>query len=335
MIRGVFHSSYTVSDVERSVQFCGHGLGIEHTKWQVSDQPYLAAVTGIPGVSLRIGFARAEGDDSLFEMVEYVHPKGGRANTGFGVPGSIHVAWAVDSLYAAVKRLEASGVQVLAAAHPVADGAWPSAQGVFLLDPDGLLVELIEPKVGPDGTGRLLRLHHTSFTVTSLDHTIEVLCDKLGLTLQATSVCDSSYLRHFSSMRDNRVKMAYLAIPGAEHRIELWQFVAPSGNRTDTSPTKVGNGHLCLLVDGIWDEYRALRAKGIPFAGEPTEITAGANKGGYSIYFRAGEDIRMELFQRPLPSASLGIDSSQPRGKERRNEHLQGTHGTYHQAAPG
>ena len=85
MIIGAAHPGCTVSDVEGALCFYGSTLGIEHTVSQVSDQPYLALVTGVPGCSLRIGFARIEGDNVPLEFIEYVNPPPGRALTGFGI----------------------------------------------------------------------------------------------------------------------------------------------------------------------------------------------------------------------------------------------------------
>ena len=70
MIIGAAHPGITVTGVERSLHFYGGILGTEHTVSQVSSQPYLALVTGVPGCSLRIGFACIEGDDVPLEFIE-------------------------------------------------------------------------------------------------------------------------------------------------------------------------------------------------------------------------------------------------------------------------
>jgi len=143
MISGLFHSGITVSDLEQSLEFYGGRLGIEHIRSQVSDQPYLSGVTGFPDCSLKIGFAQVEGDTSVLEIVEYVRPKGGLAGAGFGRVGTPHLGWAVDDLSAAYQRLSARGVRFLATPDRVGEGLWRGARGVLLVDPDGVLIELI------------------------------------------------------------------------------------------------------------------------------------------------------------------------------------------------
>ena len=82
MITGFTHYATTVSDLQGSMHFLGDVLGIEHVRTQVSDQPYLAGITGIPGCSMRVGLARVEGDDALYEVLEMVHPEPGQSGRG-------------------------------------------------------------------------------------------------------------------------------------------------------------------------------------------------------------------------------------------------------------
>jgi len=299
MIVGLSHTSYTVSNLKRTMAFYGGTLGIEHTHTQVSDQPYLAGVTGLPGSSLLIGFARVEGDISVFEVIEYMHPKGGQAGIGFGRVGMLHLCWSVDNLSAAYERLLTQGVTFMAEPHLVGDGPWGDALGTFLLDPDGLFVELIEPAEESSGSGRLTGMHHTTFTVSNLDAALDLLCGKLGLKVMAKYEGDSAYVRHLGSLDDAYVRAAYLAIPNTAHVLQVWEFRTQTGPPANTAPNHVGSGHLCFMVDDIMADYEALTARDIQFVGLPTEVTAGVNKGAYAVHFLGPDSIRLELFQGP------------------------------------
>lgn len=304
MIVGAAHLGITVSDVEGSLRFYGETLGIEHIKSQVSDQPYLALVTGLPGCSLKIGFVRAEGDDVPFELIEYVKPAGGRALAGFGIPGTPHACWQVDDLAAACERLSQAGLELCGEPQALAYGPWAEALGAFVRDPDGLLIELIELPGQRDGTGRLVRIHHFGLTVSHLGKAMGFFCGQLGLEERARYEGGSAYIRHQANLEDNYIQATTLLIPQTELYVELWEFGTPSGPAADVAKNKAGMAHLCFLVDDIMADYAALSERGIQFVGPPAEVTAGVNKGARAIYFAGPDNIPLELFQKPPVSAA-------------------------------
>jgi catechol 2,3-dioxygenase-like lactoylglutathione lyase family enzyme len=280
------------------LRFYGGTLGIEHTVSQVSDQPYLALVTGVPGCSLRIGFARIEGDDVPLEFIEYVSPPPGRALTGFGIVGTPHLCWQVDNLAAVYDRLSRKGVTFCGEPHSLVDGLWAEAQGVFLRDPDGLLVELIEPPGDKKGAGRLDRIHHIGLTVSNLDRAVEFYCSRLDLEEKSRYQGESVYLRHQANLTDNYIRGADLLLPGMEVYVELWEFRTPGGPPADVAKYNVGGAHLCFLVDDILADHASFTERGIQFVGPPAEVTTGLNKGARAIYFAGPDNVPLELFQR-------------------------------------
>ena len=304
MIVGLSHSGCTVSYLEQSLRFYGETLGIEHIRSQVTDQPYVALVTGFPGCSLKIGFARIEGDGVPFEIIEFVRPAGGRAHTGFGITGSPHQCWQVDNLAEAYRRLSHSGAACCAEPHLLVDGPWGEAQGIFLRDPDGLLLELIEPAGHRNEPGRLVRMHHFGLTVSDLDRAIDVLCNQLGLGENSKYQSDSVYIRHHAHLEDNRIRAATLLIPETHVFIELWEFRTPSGPPADMAINNVASAHCCFLVDDIMAEHSSLSERGVQFIGTPAEVTAGVNRGARAVYFMGPDNIRFELYQKPVASAT-------------------------------
>jgi catechol 2,3-dioxygenase-like lactoylglutathione lyase family enzyme len=299
VIVGAAHPGFTVRSVEGSLRFYGDTLGIEHTISQISDQPYLELVTGVPGCSLKIGFARIEGDVVPLELIEYVNPPAGRALTGFGITGTPHLCWQVDNLDAAHDRLLAGGVEFCGEPHELGDGPWSEARGVFARDPDGLLIELIEPPGGRNGAGRLVRVHHVGLTVSNLDQAVDFYCSQLRLEERSRYRGESAYLRHNADLEDNYIRGAILLLPGMEVYVELWEFRTPSGPPAEAAKYNVGSAHLCFLVDDIMADYALFSDRGIRFVGPPAEITAGVNTGARAIYFAGPDDVPFELFQRP------------------------------------
>jgi catechol 2,3-dioxygenase-like lactoylglutathione lyase family enzyme len=299
VIVGAAHPGFTVKNVEESLRFYGDILGIEHTVSQISDQPYLELVTGVPGCSLKIGFARIEGDDVPLELIEYVNPPAGRGLTGFGITGTPHLCWQVDNLDAAYDRLLARGVEFCGEPHKLVDGPWGQARGVFARDPDGLLIELIEPPGGRHGKGRLVWVQHVGLTVSNLDQAVDFFCSQLRLEERSRYQGESAYLDHNAALEDSYIRGAALLLPGMEVYVELWEFRTPSGPPADAAKYNVGIAHLCFLVDDMMADYASFSDRGIRFVGPPADITAGVNKGARAIYFAGPDDVSFELFQRP------------------------------------
>ena len=299
MITGLAHSGYTVSNLKRAVAFYGERLGVEHTRMQVSDQPYLEQVTGLPGANMKIGFVQAEGDDSALELLEFVQPKGHPARGSFGRVGTFSVCWSVDSLPAAFERRSGQGVEFLAEPHPVGDGPWGDAVGAFLLGPDDSLIELVELAGSSGGRGRLTGMHHTTWTVSSLGAALTFLSEGLEFMVIARHSGDSSYARQVGDLDDGHLQAAYLAIPNTDHVLEVVEFRSPSGPPSDPGVNNPGGGHFCLLTDDIWADQEALSMQGGRFVGPPAEVTAGVNQGAYAIHFEGPGDLRFELFQGP------------------------------------
>ncbi len=303
VLDGYFHSSYTVGQLDRSIYFYQDILGIDNARSQVSDQAYLASVTGIPGASLRIGFLNVEGDKTLIELVEYVRPKGERANTGFGIVGSPHLCWSVDNLDLAIRRLVEAGAIFCNQAQTVGDGLWSEAKGIFLTDPDGLLIELLQFSGKQIGTGHLTGMHHTGFTVSHMETALHIFVDLLGLELIQQFPFTRFYPDIFQDLNCGYPRVAYLRLPKSEHLLELWEFSNPIGKPASMAKNHTGSAHMCFEVADIFKVHKNLSARGIKFAGLPTEVTAGRNKGAFAIYLEGPDGIPLELFQKPpLPT---------------------------------
>ncbi len=111
------------------------------------------------------------------------------------------------------------------------------------------------------------------------------------------------YLAAIVGYPDAHVRMAHLRVPGADHVIELFQYVAPAGTRADVEPRNVGASHLCFLVDDLPTFYERLREGGVTsFVSPPVEVDTGVNTGGRALYLRDPDGITVELFEPPSSS---------------------------------
>jgi catechol 2,3-dioxygenase-like lactoylglutathione lyase family enzyme len=147
-VTSLFHVGITVSELERAVRFYTHGLGFEEVVRQTSDAPYLA-LTGYPGVEIAAAFVRLE-DGLTLELQEYRRAQAGPArNPGTAPAGSSHLSLRVDDLDRALAQAEQAGGRRVTDPVDIDRGMNAGARAVYLRDPDGFTIELLEPPRPP------------------------------------------------------------------------------------------------------------------------------------------------------------------------------------------
>ncbi|MEO9176203.1 MAG: VOC family protein [Gaiellales bacterium] len=148
--------------------------------------------------------------------------------------------------------------------------------------------------------------HHTGYTVSDLDRSLEFYQGLLGLEVLARQEKQGGYLAAIVGYPDAHVRMAHLRVPGADHVLELFQYLAPEGEqRGRIEPRDVGTAHLCLVVDDLPAVYRRLLAAGVEtFVSPPVEVDTGINTGGFGLYLRDPDGILVEIFQPPAQRAA-------------------------------
>jgi catechol 2,3-dioxygenase-like lactoylglutathione lyase family enzyme len=148
---------------------------------------------------------------------------------------------------------------------------------------------------------KITGVDHTSYTVTSLEHSLAFYAGLLGFEVLWQRDISNRYFRDVVGFADCVVKAAHLRIPGSTHKLELFEYVAPTGTPADIRTHNPGSSHLALLVDDLQAFYDELTARGVRFRSPPVAIDAGAGKGGSALYMLDPDGITVELFQ-PAPA---------------------------------
>jgi catechol 2,3-dioxygenase-like lactoylglutathione lyase family enzyme len=145
-------------------------------------------------------------------------------------------------------------------------------------------------------------IHHTGYTVSDLDRSLDFYQGLLGLELIGRQEKEGGYLGAIVGYPDAHVRMAHLRVPGDGHVVELFEYLAPEGTTPGRfEPPNVGTSHLCLVTDDLAALYERLLAAGVDsFVSPPVLVDTGFNTGGYGVYLRDPDGIPVELFQ-PAP----------------------------------
>lgn len=142
-VLGTNHTSFTVSNLERSIGFFRDCLGFEVTSKAPRDPALVSRITGVAGADMMIAFLKAPGH--TIELIEYRTPadkgavKARPCDTGFA-----HLAFNVDDAAAALAAAEHYGVRPISAPVTIDQGPNRGRKVVYLRDWDGITIELIE-----------------------------------------------------------------------------------------------------------------------------------------------------------------------------------------------
>ena len=141
-VRRIHHVGITVAQLDRSLVFYRDLLGMRVIA--LTDDEDVGAIVGLPGGRARIADLDA-GNGQILELLEYFSATGdGRAH-GPDLAGTCHISLQVDDLTAALARLASAGFPPVGEAAKLAGGGvWQDCTVVYLRDPDGVFVELIE-----------------------------------------------------------------------------------------------------------------------------------------------------------------------------------------------
>ncbi len=145
----VDHVGFTVSNLDRSIEFYTLLLNQPPIARKTWDVEYLGRISGYPQIKVEAAFWSLPGG-LILELIEYHRPEGTQVDMETHNAGNGHIAFVTDDLQHDFARL--SGRVHFRSAAPVRiewgpyEGGWAGR----LRDPDGITVELIQhPPGGP------------------------------------------------------------------------------------------------------------------------------------------------------------------------------------------
>lgn len=145
-VTGSVHTGFQVADLERSVRFYRDLLGFELRGTRVVDDVYIGRLVGYPGVEIHQAFLDIPGSDHWLELLEYRSVAREPVDAGTANPGTAHLCLTVSDLEALHEQLVAAGVVFMSPPVRVPTGPNEGALAAYLQDPDGIRIELVEPR---------------------------------------------------------------------------------------------------------------------------------------------------------------------------------------------
>lgn len=140
------HTGLTVRSLSEALHFYRDLLGMEEVfNWEPKAQ-YLRKVTGYNEADFHIAVLKIPGIDYFLELLEYRNIEHVEIDHGNGNPGIGHISFQVDHVDEWFEFLSQKGIKSVS--PPVTPTTGPNKGGrvVYMIDPDGFRVELIETK---------------------------------------------------------------------------------------------------------------------------------------------------------------------------------------------
>jgi catechol 2,3-dioxygenase-like lactoylglutathione lyase family enzyme len=141
------HTSFTVSNVERSVSFYQDILGFKLLSLAERPPWFSELATGIKNAHLKTAYLEVPGGHRL-ELIQYLNPPGIKLDTRTNNVGSAHLALNVDDLHKMYQELKARGMRFQGEPIEIPLGPNKGNWMVYLLDPDDFTLELIQIRSG-------------------------------------------------------------------------------------------------------------------------------------------------------------------------------------------
>lgn len=141
MIVDFNHFSFTVENLDKSIEFYKCVLGLEFISRAKREVEFSQAVTGVIGASLDIGYFKLP--NCTLELIEYKTAKGTKLDTTTSNTGSAHICFNVKDFDIFAKKLLKNGVRFRGEIKEIPKGPNKGRKVAYIEDIDNNPIELI------------------------------------------------------------------------------------------------------------------------------------------------------------------------------------------------
>jgi lactoylglutathione lyase len=154
------------------------------------------------------------------------------------------------------------------------------------------------PLAQPTTAGRVTGVFHVGLTVREMDEALRFYRDTLGLELESRYELPGRVVARVVGIESEQVILAWLAVPGSDVRLELFEYQGIERSSLASRPCDIGYGHLCLYVEDLDAIYQRLCDGGYDSRTPPVTLTGGSHAGAKVLYATSPDGYDVELYER-------------------------------------
>lgn len=139
------HTGFSVSDMDQSITFYRDLLGLDLFQDVIRENlPAYDKILGVKDAKIRVALFNMGNSGHVLELVEYIHPRREAREMRNTFVGAAHLCFVVPDLNQEYERLLARGVGFTSPPVEVVRDGQYAGKGLYMLDPDGISIEILE-----------------------------------------------------------------------------------------------------------------------------------------------------------------------------------------------
>jgi catechol 2,3-dioxygenase-like lactoylglutathione lyase family enzyme len=136
------HTGFITPDIEASVKFWTEVMGFEANPIGERRQPWISTFMGVPGADVRL--VHLYGHGGHIEFIEFRTPTGDPVVPAGNQPGAAHLCLRVKNVASLREEILAAGGFLQGELTEITEGIAAGLRGLYMRDPHGILIELVE-----------------------------------------------------------------------------------------------------------------------------------------------------------------------------------------------
>lgn len=296
-VTGVGNFSHIVRDMNRAVAFYRDVLGLEvTTSVPFSPNPAIMRLGNTPGAQSRMTVLRVPGSDLGVELIEYKDIDRKPQSPRFVDPGAANISLRVRDIAAILAKVPRSGAKIITQGEVPA--TINNVKYVFLQDPDGFVVELVQVPLPLDtkATGNVTGAAF-ELTVNDSEQSVRFYSEMLGINVSlGLEFIDNELMSRTAGAPGASVRQSSATIPGTSTAFTLIEFQKVARTPLTGRVQDPGTAILQLRVRDVDALVKKMKAAGVPIVtagGEPVEIRPGLK----IVIVRDPNNLMLELMQ--------------------------------------
>ena len=299
---GVGNFAHIVANVDESLKFYHDVLGLEVGVTQgFAPNPAIEKLGHTEGGQSRIAVVKVPGIALGIELIEYKDIKREPQRPRFFDPGAANFAMRIRDLDGLFPKVAAfPGVKIITAGGKPVTIKTPNGtlHAVFVQDPDGFVVEMLDAPNAPAGEGHVLSGSAFEATVANSEESVKFYKELLGFDMKlGTAFNDNQEMSSTAGAPGASFKQSTATIPGTSVPFTLIEFKNIERKKLSGRTQDPGTTVLQLVVKDVAALTAKLKAAGVPVVttgGGPVQVVPGLD----IAIVRDPNNMLLELVQR-------------------------------------